>query len=426
MLIRKDKYLRAITQAASNKIVKAYVFCDTGWVDNTTDDKPNTIPTPTTFGRQVQYGVQRPTQYLQQKPIVNPSLHTVTEVVPPSIPITSTADSIIDVPVSQRSLPPTVEISAMLSDHEFAELIAKPEAIEIAKPAEPFVHPAGPLSTSQHLGSPQPKKRKRRLAFAAVTGLLLISIGAVVAIKNMNQGDVASLASRANYTAAPQSYKAVVRQFIVALQKKDKASADKLQSFGFTAELKAATGSPSFYDNCQKTGKSCTVMFSNLFISPSKTSDANYMAADKTIGKSISYTAVAAAGISATTLTINAITKGGTWQIDGIDIQSALSTAGGLSKNALQGGISIADQTKVLADVQNAQTKLEAAFAVNGSYPGDLLSLGLYTLPKGVSYSYNATPVGCTTENKKCTGYALLATSTIDGAILVSKSDLNH
>ena len=359
---------------------------------NKLTNEPEPSRRPVTFGRQVQYGVQRPTQYLQPRPI---------------------------------ALSPTPEASTVPSVQDSDPIVTEPEIIELATPTEPFVHPAGQFISSQQAVVPRPKKRRRLIA-VGVAGLLIIGIGATVAGMKMHKdGSVASTASGVVYTASPQSYQSAVSQFIVAFQKKDKATADKMQTSVFSSQTKTATGTTSFYDNCQKIGKSCTVLFSGLFISPSKTTDANYTAADKTIGKSISYSSVVAGGTSATTLTINAVRQGSSWQIDGVDVESAQNTAGGLSQS-VQGGISAVDQVKVVTSIQYAQTKLESYFAENNYYPGNLLKLSVDTLPTGVSYSYNATPVGCTTENKKCTGFALQATSTIDGTVLISKTDLNR
>lgn len=125
-----------------------------------------------------------------------------------------------------------------------------------------------------------------------------------------------------------------------------------------------------------------------------------------------------------------------------------------LSSSSSSSGTSNSSSTKLKVEVEvplsSIQSMLEAYFATNNYYPGNLSPAPIisqsgvqatnsngnptgnnqslaseFTPPTGVKYVYTPTPSGCTTASKSCQHYTLSAIQTSNGAILESKTSLN-
>jgi hypothetical protein len=194
-----------------------------------------------------------------------------------------------------------------------------PEQISSAlSHASPQVSPAGNVGQNNIVSAQQPIAAKR-----SIQKLKLLIPVIVMLIVLISSGAYALFGHQT-------SYQTVIQDFIVAVQKKDKANADNLESPALQAYGKKNVGSSSFYDTCQQAGQLCTPLFSSSFLSKATKTYKNYTASNGTKGKEIIYTEkqslsgaqAGGAGCSSnstSTLAIAAVPKGSSWLIDHID-----------------------------------------------------------------------------------------------------------
>jgi hypothetical protein len=86
------------------------------------------------------------------------------------------------------------------------------------------------------------------------------------------------------------SYQAVIQQFVTAIQDKNQAAADALESPASKAAGQKIAGTQSFYTDCQQVGQSCTQLFSASYLTKATKTYTDYTAKNGTKGKQITYT----------------------------------------------------------------------------------------------------------------------------------------
>lgn len=173
--------------------------------------------------------------------------------------------------------------------------------------ADPALSPTPPQST--------PAKRRSRLPFVAgsLAVLLIIVAGGVFALSSHKA-----------------SYQTVIQSFITAMQKKDKAKADALESPAAQAFFKKTAGTTSFYDACQQVGELCTASFNASYLAKATKTYKEYTASNDTKGMQLIYTikqsvsgskagGQGCSGDSTSTLTVSVIPKGNSWLVDNLD-----------------------------------------------------------------------------------------------------------
>jgi hypothetical protein len=128
------------------------------------------------------------------------------------------------------------------------------------------------------------------------------------------------------------SYQAVIQQFVMAMQDKNKAAADTLESPASKAAGQKVAGTASFYTDCQQVGQPCIQLFSASYLAKATKTYHGYKAKNGTKGKEITYTSrqsISGTQVSGTNaqdgrqgctittdLTISAVPKGRTWLIE--------------------------------------------------------------------------------------------------------------
>jgi hypothetical protein len=122
------------------------------------------------------------------------------------------------------------------------------------------------------------------------------------------------------------SYPRVIQEFITAVQKKDKTTADSLESPAMKAYGQKNVGTPSFYAACQQAGDFCTPLFTSSFLDKASKTYKSYTASNGTKGEEVVYALKQSlnngngcTSSSINTLTIAVVPKGSTWQIDYAD-----------------------------------------------------------------------------------------------------------
>jgi len=126
------------------------------------------------------------------------------------------------------------------------------------------------------------------------------------------------------------TYQSVADDFITAVQKKDKISADALQTANAAAYAKEVAGTSSFYEICHKAGTLCEPLFTSDFISKAKKTTKTYTAKDGTKGIEVVYALTqtlqgdAAGGegcssVSHSSLKIDIVPRGNTWAVDNFE-----------------------------------------------------------------------------------------------------------
>jgi hypothetical protein len=121
----------------------------------------------------------------------------------------------------------------------------------------------------------------------------------------------------------------VIDKFVTAVQKKDKATADSLESPASKAFFQKNTGTTSFYQACQKLGEDCTTIFKASALAKAPKQYKDYTPSSGPKGKQVVYVIDPLAGIHAgqpgcnnptiIDLTIAVVPKGSSWLIDNVD-----------------------------------------------------------------------------------------------------------
>jgi hypothetical protein len=165
--------------------------------------------------------------------------------------------------------------------------------------------------------SQQPVQPKR------TSKLPILVVGVIVLLLIVGGGGFALLGQKT-------SYQTVIQQFVTAIQKKDKATADSLESPAMKTFGQKNVGTASFYDACQQASQLCTPLFTTAFLDKATKSYKDYTASNGAKGKEIVYTlkqslsgsqagGQGCSSASTNTLTVAAVPKGNTWQIDNAD-----------------------------------------------------------------------------------------------------------
>lgn len=168
------------------------------------------------------------------------------------------------------------------------------------------------------------------LGFSLATGL--ITIGHKTTGNSTAPPPAASNTASSTSTNAP-TYMAAVRQFVSAIQKGDKAAADKLQSPAYSKLVQSQAGTPSFYAACKTTGDDCLMAFKVSYLNSSKVKP--YTSAAGVKGEEISYqfsknVSTTAGGTGGTTRTsvIDVVPSGKTWLVDNVNETDELNVTG--------------------------------------------------------------------------------------------------
>ena len=176
------------------------------------------------------------------------------------------------------------------------------------------------VSDQAAFASPQPSmpgklKSKLPLVVVGLIALIVIVAGGVYALSSHKAG-----------------YQAVIQEFITAIQKKDKKTADSLESPAAKAYFQKSAGSSSFYDSCQQAGPLCTASFGASYLAKATKSYKDYTAANGTKGKEEVFTVSqsqgagqACTGKSSSTITIAVVPSGGSWLIDNVTEDASAS-----------------------------------------------------------------------------------------------------
>ncbi len=297
-------------------------------------------------------------------------------------------------------------------------------------PVEPAVRPL--ISTTRPSLAAQNKLQARLKAGISVI-ILLAVVGLIYALVNRQA-----------------SYQAVAQEFISALQKKDKAKADSLESPALKTFLQKNANAASFYTVCQQSGSLCTASFNNSYLAKATKTYRDYTAASGTKGKEIIYTVKqtasgAAAGGSGCssgsteTITLAFVPKGHSWLVDfidqDIDAQAQLCGLGGSQSSVSTSNSSADNDAQAKSQAEAIESMLESYFTNYGYYPGDLTpgplisqpgfsggSASNFTAPSGTKFIYSPSPSGCTTDNQQCQHYTLEAAETNGTVIDTIKS----
>ena len=239
---------------------------------------------------------QEPNLPPQTQPPVDPSPQ-------PQVPMEPITQTQVLNPTTQSL--PTQNIANSFSTVPVTQQTTSDPALVIG-PQQPFV------SNAQQ-ATPKPKKSKLVLLILVIAVLLICAGGAY-----------------ALFGRKTTSYQDVIKQFVTAIQNKDKATVDSLESPAAKVLLQKNTGNASFYDTCQKEGILCTADFSMSVLAKGTQTVKGYTAADGTKGKAVTYTIkqslngaqAGGQGCSSngtTTLTFDVVPKGSSWLIDNLD-----------------------------------------------------------------------------------------------------------
>ena len=214
-----------------------------------------------------------------------------------------------------------------------------PPAPSLSQPAtivQPTVQPTSfsPQVSSQALPGQAPIVVSDQAAFASpqpsmsgklMSKLPLLVAGLMALIVIVAVGVYALSSHKAGYQA-------VIQEFITAIQKKDKKTADSLESSAAKAYFQKNGGSSSFYDSCQQAGQLCTASFDASYLAKATKSYKDYTAANGTKGKEEVFTVSqsqgagqACTGKSSSTITIAVVPSGGSWLIDNVTEDASAS-----------------------------------------------------------------------------------------------------
>jgi hypothetical protein len=121
------------------------------------------------------------------------------------------------------------------------------------------------------------------------------------------------------------SYQTAANEFISAIQNKDKAKADSLESPAAQSYFKKYGQNASFYTICERSGDFCTPLFTASNISDSTKTVNSYTAKNGIKGEAITYTRKQTTGTGScktsgeSTLTIDLTPARGSWLIDNVN-----------------------------------------------------------------------------------------------------------
>jgi len=103
-----------------------------------------------------------------------------------------------------------------------------------------------------------------------------------------------------------------------------------------------------------------------------------------------------------------------------------------VSTNSQTSSLSGDDSTMVNANMLAVTTRLEGYEVTNGYYPGDLNIANfpgadptIFKQPAGVTLKYTVTPDGCTTAQKNCMHYTIVALDKNGQTVAGPKSSMN-
>ena len=263
------------------------------------------------------------------------------------------------------------------------------------------------------------------------------------------------------------SYQTAAQDFINAVQTKNKAAADQLESSAAKTSFQKTDGTTSFYSSCQQNGILCTMYFQSAFLSKASKTYQSYSAANGTKGEEMIYslkqsvkgtdsTGKACTINSTTTLTIGLVPNGKSWRVDyinqevgGLDNNLCLSTSSSPSTQTttsstpsqasapLQPVSGAANDNQAKIQGNSIQSLLESYWANYGYYPSDLSPSPLinqpgvtgaipseFVAPTGTQFTYTPSPGGCTTANQQCQQYTLVVSET-GGTVIATIKSLN-
>ncbi len=125
------------------------------------------------------------------------------------------------------------------------------------------------------------------------------------------------------------SYQSVINEFITALQKKDKKTADSLESPAMRGLGQKYVGDPSFYDTCHQSELLCSNFFEASFLKKATITRKAYKASNGIQGHEVIYTVKqtlsgsqaggkGCSSSSTTTLAFDVVPSGSTWLLDNV------------------------------------------------------------------------------------------------------------
>lgn len=207
----------------------------------------------------------------------------------------------------------------------------QPQAFQ--PPVQPTVT-SQPFTAAPATPAPVKNKPKKTVLAAALVVLLIVIGGGAYAFFGRNQKPASqpNVANSAQSTASsPTGYESTIQKFITAVENKDKATADSLESPAAKATFKQYAGTESFYDSCQQSGVLCTGIFKPSYLSKATQTPKDYKASNGTKGKEIVYAvkqslsgaAAGGQGCSSqgeTDLTIAVVPSGRSWLVDNVDM----------------------------------------------------------------------------------------------------------
>lgn len=169
----------------------------------------------------------------------------------------------------------------------------------------PSHHPTQKAKSKDETTKTKAKRKKLKFTKKTAAILVVVIILAVGAYIVLNQ---------------KTSYQVVAQNFVTAMENKDQAKADSLETPYFKEYVNKVFGTTSYYSYCNKYGQVCTKFFESSFTANATKVYGGYTAVSGIVGKSVEYTTSVNSGTTCTrqSLVLDLIPSGNSWLIDSI------------------------------------------------------------------------------------------------------------